>query len=311
MDISVVVPVYNEAKNIYELFHSLNGVLEKTNRAYQIIFVDDGSRDDSLKMLKDLKKKEANLKVIALRRNYGQTAAIDAGIKSSSGKVIITIDGDLQNDPQDIPNLLRELEKGYDVVSGWRYQRNDSFIRDALSKLAYLLREFILADKVHDSGCTLKAFRRECFDGLNLYGEMHRFIPAVLAWKGFSIGEVKVSHQARRYGKSKYSLTRVIKGFLDLLVLRFWMQYSGRPIHLFGVVGVILLLLGFSSGAYLTFIKLYFHAQLAGRPLLFLTILLVVTGVQFIVFGILADIMIQIYYGANDRRIYNIKETLE
>jgi len=311
VDISVVVPVYNEAKNIYELFHSLNGVLEKTNRAYQIIFVDDGSRDDSLKMLKDLKKKEANLKVIALRRNYGQTAAIDAGIKSSSGKVIITIDGDLQNDPQDIPNLLRELEKGYDVVSGWRYQRNDSFIRDALSKLAYLLREFILADKVHDSGCTLKAFRRECFDGLNLYGEMHRFIPAVLAWKGFSIGEVKVSHQARRYGKSKYSLTRVIKGFLDLLVLRFWMQYSGRPIHLFGVVGVILLLLGFSSGAYLTFIKLYFHAQLAGRPLLFLTILLVVTGVQFIVFGILADIMIQIYYGANDRRIYNIKETLE
>lgn len=310
MDISIVVPIYNEAANIRPLYQVLKAVLEETGRKYEIIYVDDGSNDDSLKILKDLKKTDAFVKGIVFRKNFGQTAALDAGIKAALGGMIVTMDGDLQNDPADIPLLIKEMEKGYDVVSGWRYKRNDSSVRNFLSRIANLLRKFLLGDMIHDSGCTLKAYKKECFNNLNLYGEMHRFIPAILAWKGFSIGEVKVRHHSRKAGKTKYNLTRVVKGFLDLLVLRFWMQYSSRPMHLFGILGFIFLALGLGFGTYLTIIKFYFKAVLTGRPLLFLTVLLFVVGVQFIIFGILADIMVQIYYGQREKQFYNIKEIL-
>lgn len=309
-DISVVVPVFNEGENIKELYLQLQKVLGSMPKDYEIIFVDDGSTDNSFDILSEIHRGDAHLKVVKFRKNFGQTAALDAGIKDASGKIIITIDGDLQNNPADIPLILEEMKKGYDVISGWRYKRNDSLVRNLLSKCAYLMRRFLLGDMIHDSGCTLKAYKKECFDNLNLYGEMHRFIPAILNWKGFKIGEVKVTHNARKRGKSKYSLTRVVKGFLDLLVIRFWMRYSARPIHLFGVVGIFLLMLGFIFGVYLAIVKLYFHVALSGRPLLFLTVLLFVVGIQFIVFGLLADIMVQIYYGPKDRRFYNIEEVI-
>lgn len=311
IEVSVVIPVFNEEENALELHKQLQESLRLIAKNYEIIFIDDGSTDNSFKILSKIREKDGHLKVIKLRKNFGQTAAIDAGIKTASGKIIITMDGDLQNNPKDIPLLIEEMKKGYDVVSGWRHKRNDSFVRKILSKCANTMRRFLLGDMVHDSGCTLKAYKKECFDNLNLYGEMHRFIPAILGWKGFKIGEVKVTHNPRKKGKSKYNLARVVKGFLDLLALRFWMRYSSRPIHLFGIVGVFLLMLGFIFGIYLTIIKLYFHVALSGRPLLFLTVLLFVAGIQFIVFGLLADIMVQIYYGPKDRRFYNIKEILE
>lgn len=308
IELSIVVPVFNEEENIGPLYKSLVSVL---SGRYELIFVDDGSRDKSFDILHRFYEKDNRVKVIRMRKNFGQTAALDAGIKAASGSIIVTMDADGQNDPADIPFLLDELKKGYDVVSGWRYKRNDSFVRNILSYCANMLRKFLLGDVIHDSGCTLKAYKRECFDGLSFYGEMHRFIPAILSWKGYKIGELKVSHHPRRRGKSKYNLSRLVKGFLDLLVLRFWMRYSVRPIHLFGIIGIFLLMLGFFSGIYLSIVKFYFKIALAGRPMLFLTVLLFIIGVQFIVFGILADVMVQIYYGLNQRRAYSIKEILD
>ncbi len=310
LDISIVIPAFNEANCIKMLYEKIIAVLGGLNKSFEIIYVDDGSCDGTDRILKDLAANDHRLKAIIFRRNFGQTAALDAGIKSAQGKIIVTMDADLQNDPADIPRLIDELSKGYDCVSGWRYPRRDSFMRNLLSRLADKLRRFIVNDGIHDSGCTLKAYKKDCFNNLNLYGEMHRFIPAILKRRGIKIGKVKVTHHSRIKGKSKYSLTRLVKGSLDLLVLRFWMQYSARPIHLFGVMGIIMMIFGFICGIYLTFVKFYRHIPLAGRPLLFLTVLLLVVGVQFIVLGILTDIMVQIYYGSEDRKVYNIKETL-
>lgn len=308
--ISIVIPVFNEALCVKELYEKNISVLKKINKSFEIILVDDGSTDNSLKIMKELALADNRIKVIVFRKNFGQTAALDAGLKASSGKVIVTMDADLQNDPSDIPRLLEELDKGFDCISGWRYPRRDSFLRNSLSWLADKLRHFIINDSIHDSGCTLKAFKRECFDNLNLYGEMHRFIPAILSCRGFKIGEIKVKHFPRKKGRTKYNHTRIIKGLLDLLLLRFWMSYSARPIHLFGVIGAVLLMLGFSFGSYLTILKFCFHVALAGRPLLFLTVLLFTVGAQFIVFGILADIMVQIYYSSGGKQAYNIMETI-
>lgn len=310
VDISIVIPAFNEADCIKILYEKIIAATGNLNKQFEVIFVDDGSCDGTDRILKDLGTNDKRVRAVIFRRNFGQTAALDAGIKSAKGDVIITMDADLQNDPADIPKLLEELDKGYDCISGWRYPRRDPFMKNLLSRLADMLRRFILKDGIRDSGCTLKAYKKECFNTINLYGEMHRFIPAILFWKGFRIGEIKVTHHRREKGRTKYNFTRVIKGFLDLLVLRFWMSYSARPIHLFGVVGFFLLLLGFLFGTYLTVLKLYFHATLAGRPLLFLTVLLLMVGVQFIVFGILADIMVQVYYSSGRRQSYNIRETV-
>lgn len=219
-DISIVIPIYNEEESISFLYRKLLNTLTALNRKYEIIFVDDGSTDGSLSILEELRKKDNALKIIKFGRNYGQTAAIDAGFKAAQGEVVVTMDGDLQNDPADIPRLLDELKKGFDCISGWRFPRKDSLMRRLLSWLADKLRRFILKDGVHDSGCTLKVFRRECLIGLNLYGDMHRFIPAILQWRGFKIGEVKVSHYYRIYGKTKYRLGRIFRGLVDLLILR-------------------------------------------------------------------------------------------
>jgi len=223
VDISVVLPVYNEEKNIEILYHELVLVLDKLDKNYEIIFVDDKSMDKSSKIIEEISKKDNNIKLIRFRKNFGQTAALDAGIKNSLGKIIITMDSDLQNDPRDIPNLIKELSRGYDVVSGWRYNRKDNFSKRVLSRGANILRKLIINDTITDSGCTLKAYRRECFKDLKLYGEMHRFIPALLSLNGFKISEMKVNHRKRKFGKTNYTFKRTLNGFLDMFLLKFWM----------------------------------------------------------------------------------------
>lgn len=305
MDVSVVIPTYNEEENVNILYSQISDILKKINKSYEIIFVDDGSKDKTFQKLSDLNKKDKNVKIIKFRKNFGQTAAMDAGFKAAKGDIIIAMDADLQNDPKDIPLLLNKIKEGYDVVSGWRKDRKDSFSKKIVSRCADLLRKIIFNDRIHDSGCTLKAYKKECFKDLNLYGEMHRFIPAILKWRGFKIGEVVVKHHARKFGKTKYGAKRTIKGFLDMIVVKFWMQYSARPMHIFGTVGLFTGLLGAIILVYLAVLRLAYNVSISNRPLLLLGILLIVLAAQFLIFGLLADILIKIYY--REEPNYNIE----
>lgn len=311
MEISIVIPVYNEEKNIEPLYKEVRLILNSLNKEYEIIFVDDGSKDKSLEELKKLHEKDKRIKIIKFRKNFGQTAALDAGFKHASGKFIVAMDADLQNDPNDIPKLLEKINKGYDVVSGWRKKRKDPLTKKIFSRIANIFRIILINDRIHDSGCTLKAYKKECFEDLDLYGEMHRFIPALLRWKGFKVTESIVNHRKRKFGKTKYSITRVLKGFLDMLVVKFWMQYSARPVHLFGGLGILSGFIGFLIALYLTILKLFYNIAIGNRPLLFLSGLLIIIGVQFIVFGFLADIMIKIYYSKEKIKPYNIEKIIE
>jgi glycosyltransferase involved in cell wall biosynthesis len=311
LDLSIVIPCYNEGKNVYLLFGRLKKSLEPLKKSYEIIYVDDGSTDDTISYLEKIKKLDpSHIVIVKFRKNFGQTAAFDAGFKQAKGAIIVTLDADLQNDPQDIPLLLKKMNEGYDVVSGWRSERKDPFMKKISSKFANALRKSITKETIHDSGCSLKAYKKECFDDLTLYGEMHRYIPAILMWKGFKIGEVKVKHYPRSHGKTKYGAMRIFKGFMDLIVVKFWMQYSSRPMHLFGGIGVLSSLLGFLIGVYLTFLKIVYNAGIANRPLLLLSILLLVMGVQFILFGILGDIMVKNYYDQKKERNYAIEKVM-
>jgi len=292
--LSIVIPTYNEEKNISILYKSLKSVLSKYQ--YEIIFVDDGSTDRTFDVLSNINNKDKKVKVIKFRRNFGQTAAIDAGFKNSKGDIIITMDADLQNDSKDIPKLLFKMKEGYDVVSGWRYKRKDNFMKKFFSKISNSLRTLLTGEKLHDSGCSLKAYKKKCVKDLDLYGETHRFIPALLTWKGYKIGEIKVNHRPRKYGKTKYGLKRLIRGFLDLLVVLFWQKYSTRPIHLFGSFGLILFVIGMVLGSTLVILRLFFGVLLANRTSPLLAVTLVLLGVQFFLFGILADISIKNYY---------------
>lgn len=309
--LSVVIPAYNEKENVGALWEALSEV-SKTLPPHEVIFVDDGSTDGTFETLKALRLQNKSVKVIKFRKNFGQTAALDAGFKNAKGEIVVTLDGDLQNDPKDIPLLLSELERGADVVCGWRFPREDPISKKIFSKVADFLRKIVFRDVIHDSGCTFRAYRRECLQGLRLYADMHRFIPEILRGSGYKICEVKVRHHPRRYGKTKYNFFRFYRGFLDLLVLKFWTQYSTRPVHFFGGFGLVLFLLGFASASYLTVLKLFFGEALAQRPLLILSVLSMIIGIQFFLFGLLADIVIQIYYGSKEGRpTYLIEEILE
>ena len=297
-ELSVVIPAYNEQKNVSLLYNKLKEVLSSMKKTYEIIFVDDGSTDSTFLELENIQKKDLNVIVIKFRGNFGQTFALDAGFKAARGKVIISMDADLQNDPADIPILLTKMKEGYDVVCGWRRDRKDPLLKHIISRGAYLLRKILFKDEVHDSGCTLKAFKRECFNDLDLFGEMHRFIPALLSWQGFKITEVAVRHHKRKYGETKYTIKRVLKGFLDMIVVKFWMRYSSRPIYLFGGFGLLMTIVGLVIGFYLSVQKIlhYDSYTLSDRPLLLFSVLLVILGVQFVVSGLLADIIIKTYY---------------
>lgn len=301
---SVIVPLLNEGKNIKDLHQEIVMVMKSLKKPYEIIFVDDGSSDNTLQILKKLHP----VKIIRFRKNFGQSAALDAGIKNSQGEILITLDGDGQNDPHDIPKLLKKLDERYDAVCGWRYQRNDPLSKKIVSKVANYLGSFLVSPGIHDSGCTLRVYRRECFEDLDLYGEMHRLIPALIKWRGFKITEVKVNHKKRKFGKTKYTFTRTMKGFLDMFEVWFWRKYENRPLHLFGSLGFFLSFLSFIFGVYLIVLRIFFNYGLSNRiwPLVAMTGF--ITGVQFLIFGLLADLIIK---NRERKDFYKIKEIIE
>ena len=315
--LSIVVPLYNEEGNVKELHRrikeacqSLTPALSQRERGifgFEIIFVDDGSNDGTIRDCEGL----SPLKLIKFRKNFGQTAAFDAGIKEAKGDVIITMDGDLQNDPNDIKLLLGEMEKGYDVVSGWRAERKDSLSKKIFSRGANFLRKVFVNDKIHDSGCSLKAYKRECFEDVDLLGEMHRFIPAILELQGYKVGEVKVSHHPRIHGKTKYNWKRSIKGLVDMISIWFWRKYANRPLHLFGGGGIIFSIIGFLILIWMAVDKIFFGASLSERVWPLIGVFLIMVGIQLFVSGLLADILIKNYYKNRHKMNYSIKEIVE
>ncbi|MEK6917110.1 MAG: glycosyltransferase family 2 protein [Nanoarchaeota archaeon] len=308
MDVSIVIPAYNEQENVKELYSKVSKTMKTLGKKYELIFIDDGSSDNTFEELLKLSKTDKNLRVIKFRRNFGQTAAWDAGFKQAKGKVVVTMDADLQNDPEDIPRLIKKLDEGYDAVSGWRYKRKDNFSKRIFSSFSRLLRRLIIKDDIHDSGCSLKAYKKDCLEGLDMQGEMHRYIAQLLILKGYKVGEMKVNHLARKKGKTKYGLLRLPKGFLDLIVVAFWQRYASRPIHLFGGAGILSSLLGIITGSYLVFRKFYYSEPIADRPLLMLSVLLVIIGIQFIIFGLIADILTKTYYSG--KKHYSIEKKI-
>jgi glycosyltransferase involved in cell wall biosynthesis len=305
--ISIVVPIFNEAENMVQLHEEIKAVCEEEEYDYEIIFVDDGSTDNS----SELAKKLIPLKYIQLRRNFGQTAAMDSGIKAARKEFIITMDGDRQNDPTDIPRLIEHLQKNkLDVVSGWRNKRKDTFSKKFFSRGAWLLRRVIVGDDIHDSGCSLKIYRRECFNHLTLYGEMHRFIPAVLKIQGFKLGEIPVNHRARTAGVTKYNWRRAFKGFVDMVAVWFWNRYSVRPLHLLGTMGILLLFAGIIFSGWT--IWEYFHGQsLSDTVLPLLSALFLLSGLQVFLFGILGDMLSKTYFESGQSSSYSVKQTFE
>jgi len=311
IELSVVIPTYNEEENVEPCYQEIKAALEPLGINYEIIFVDDGSTDLTFKKLNDLSKNDEKLKVVKLRKNFGQSAALRAGLDHATGRIISTMDADLQNDPKDIPKLLEKLEKeDFDVVCGWRFDRKDPLSKKLFSKFANRLRKSFTGETIHDSGCTLRAYIKESTESLELYGELHRYIPAMLSWKGYRIGEIKTNHRERKYGKTKYNWKRIVKGFLDLLVVTFWQKYSLRPMHIFGASGMIMGFTGLVISIYLGLSRLLFGSSLAERPLFLVGIFFILLGVQFFALGIMADIMLKVYYGQNGRKNYLIDRVL-
>ena len=305
--LSVVVPIYNEEPNVRDLHEEIKAVCEKEKYIYEIIFIDDGSTDRTYQNAKDLKP----LKLIRFRKNFGQTAAMDAGIKAAQYDYIVTMDGDRQNDPADIPRLIDFMnESGVDVVSGWRKNRKDTLMKKFTSRGANLLRGIIIKDNIHDSGCSLKLYKKECFEYINLYGEMHRFIPALLKTKGFTVGEIVVNHRPRTAGKTKYNWRRTIKGFADMVSVWFWNKFSVRPLHLLGGLGLLFFGIGFIFAIW-SIVLYCIGADLSGFMQPILSVFFIIIGILLFVFGLMADMLTKIYYGSSIDNSYSIKDVFE
>ena len=311
VDLSIVVPIYNEEENIPILHGRISEALSGTSLSYELILVDDGSSDNSFPALKLLAAKDARVKVVRLRRNFGQTAAMAAGFDLACGRVVVPMDGDLQNDPLDIPLLLARIDDGYDVVSGWRKDRKDTFVN---RRLPSIMANFIISRMtgvhLHDYGCTLKAYRREVLEDVNLYGEMHRFVPVLAAQVGARVTEMPVRHHERLHGQSKYGISRTMKVILDLMTVKFLLSYSTKPIQLFGRWGIYTLFAGTLSGGATVYMKLFEQTSMNRNPLLILTCFLLFMGVQFIVMGLLAELSARTYYEAQGKPIYVVREKL-
>lgn len=309
--ISVVIPLYNEEENIAHLRTELTGALEGCGYSFEIIIVDDGSKDRSYTLLCEWAAAEERLTVIRLRRNFGQTAAFSAGFDHARGDVIITMDADLQNDPRDIPLLMARIEEGYDIVSGWRKDRQDRFLdRKLPSLLANRLISNVTDVRLHDYGCSLKAYRREVLQHVRLYGELHRFIPALVSQVGGTVTEVPVNHRARQFGRSKYGIGRTVRVMLDLITVWFLGTYATRPIHVFGTLGLLSAFGGVLAGLYLTYHKVILGENIGQRPLLLLAVLLVVIGVQLVTMGLLGEMVTRTYHESQDKPIYIVRNVL-
>lgn len=308
--ISVVIPLYNEEDNVKELHRRLVEALQPLGREYEIIYVDDGSTDRTVDNLKEISEKSENVLILSLRRNFGQTAAFAAGFDFARGDVIVTMDGDLQNDPADIPRLLERMDN-HDLVSGWRKKRKDPFFRRRLpSMIANWLISTVTGVKLHDYGCSLKAYRREVIKNLKIYGEMHRFIPAVASWYGVRIDEVETIHHPRLHGKSKYGLSRTVKVVLDLITVKFLQSFSTKPIQFFGPMGLISGFVGFVISLYLSIRKILLGEEIGSRPLLLLGVLLIIVGIQLIGMGLISEILVRVYHESQKKPIYVIKKII-
>lgn len=312
IDLSVVIPVRNERENVARLHRELTATLAAWGRSYEILFIEDGSTDDTFEVLVDLQAADPRTRVIRFRRNFGQTAAFAAGFAYARGAVIVTADGDLQNDPRDIPAMVERLESGYDIVCGWRRDRKDVFLTRRLpSVIANWLISRATGVKLHDYGCSLKVFRAEVVKNLKLYGEMHRFIPAIASERGVRIAEHVVNHRARLHGVSKYGLSRTIRVVLDLLTVKFLLSYSTRPLQIFGLVGIVMGSAGLGVTGWLAYIRLFTHQAIGDRPLLLFGILLIFTGVQLLTVGLLAELQSRTYHESQDKPTYVVREIRE
>jgi glycosyltransferase involved in cell wall biosynthesis len=311
-EVSVVIPVYNEEESIPSLHEHVHGAMDALGRPYEIVYVDDGSRDQSGERLDDIVSRDTSVRVVRFRRNFGQTAALQAGIEHSQGQILVFMDGDLQNDPSDIKHLLAKLDEGFDVASGWRKDRHDSLSRRVPSRLANWLISRVTGVHLHDYGCTLKAYRREVLDHMKLYGEMHRFIPAYASWAGATIVEIPVRHHARRYGRSKYGISRTLRVLLDLMTVKMLGSYFTKPIYFFGFVGFALWFLAFLSALIVIIQKLLPpHPWAHNNPLLLLAVFLAIVGVQFVLMGLLAELTIRTYHESQNKSTYVVRHVSE
>jgi glycosyltransferase involved in cell wall biosynthesis len=310
-ELSIFLPVYNEKPNLLPLHAKLEQALKTLDRSAEIIYVDDGSTDGSLEILRELARLDARVRVVALKRNYGQTAAMAAGIDAAQGQVLIPMDADLQNDPADIVRLLDKLDEGYDVVSGWRKNRQDKVItRKIPSMIANRLISLIGGVPLHDYGCTLKAYRLESLESVRLYGEMHRFIPILASWEGARVAEIPVTHHARTMGKSKYGLSRTFKVVFDLMTIKFMASYQTKPIYVFGTFGVLAFLVSLLAGLYAVFLKIFHKADFVQTPLPILAIVMFAVGIQFLLMGLLAEMMVRTYHESQAKSIYAVREKI-
>jgi glycosyltransferase involved in cell wall biosynthesis len=311
IELSIVIPIYNEEKNIQALYKELVSVLNKISLKSEIVIINDGSSDSSLKIFEAIAKNDQRVKVIDFVRNFGQTAALSAGIENSSGDIIIPMDGDLQNDSRDIPKLLKKIDQGYSVVSGWRKKRRDSFSRTLPSWIANWIIRKVSGVPIHDNGCTLKAYRREVIEGVKLYGEMHRFISVYASWSGGKVTEVVVNHRPRKHGKSKYGFSRIFKVILDLFVIRFLHSYISRPIHFFGKYGFYSFALATGFIIWSLAIKLFSGVSISRTPLPIFGMMFFIVGIQLVLTGIMAELLMRTYYESQDKNSYQIKEIIK
>ncbi len=303
--ISIVIPLLNEEESIRPLYNEIKKSLKNINCDHELIFVDDGSTDKSLSVLKDLAKIDNRVHYFSFKTNYGKSAALQVGFKHITGDAVITMDADLQDDPSEIPNLLKKLDEGFDLVSGWKKKRYDPFIKKYSSRFFNFVTRIFSKVKIHDFNCGLKAYRRAVVQNINVYGELHRYIPVLASWKGFSVSEIIVKHNPRRYGKTKFGLSRFFKGFIDLITVLFTTRYIKRPMHLFGFVGLITAFAGVVISLWLTYEKLFYNIGINNRPIFFLGILLIIVGVQFFAIGLIGELIV---HNTQDDKEYVIKE---
>lgn len=303
--ISVIVPLYNEEESLRPLYNEIRKTVKTIAGDYELIFVDDGSTDRSLNTIKDLARLDNKIRYFSFRTNYGKSAALQVAFKHSTGDAVITMDADLQDDPAEIPSLLEKLDEGYDLVSGWKKKRYDPFVKKISSRFFNFVTRVFSKVKIHDFNCGLKAYRKAVVHHINVYGELHRYIPVLAGWSGFSVSEIVVKHHPRRYGKTKFGLSRFFKGFIDLITVLFTVRYIKRPMHLFGFVGLLTAIVGVAIGLWLTYEKFVYGIGINNRPIFFLGILLIIVGVQFFAIGLLGELMV---HNLQNDKEYLIKE---